>query len=452
MTASAAPQAPAITRPVAGKPLRSAAADVLTTAYAVLVGAAVALWWSDETGSYLSATSLGRLAGLLGTVGLLGLVVLIARVPWLEREVGQDVLLYWHRKLAPYTLLVMGAHMVLITIGYAATTRTNVANQLWQFITSYPDMLKATVGFVLFVGAGVLSWRRLRRFMKYETWWASHLFTYVAALLVFGHQFSNGNSFITNHAVALAWRALYIGTFGALVLWRFGIPLWRSLRHDLRVAEVQRLNADVVNVILSGRRLDTMRLQGGQFLQFRFLTRDQWWQAHPYSLSARPLPDALRITVQVVGDATHQLRRIKPGTRVWMEGPYGAFTLRRAATERLALIAGGIGITPVRSLLDDLPAGSQPVVLYRVRHAKDVVLAPELDKLVADRGGVVHYLVGSRDRQPLHEHRLQQLVPDLLSRELFICGPRSLVRDASQAARRLGLPAHAIHAERFDFE
>jgi len=452
MTGSVAPAVPSTRRPSASKPKRSGVADVLTAGYSLIAGGAVALWWADEAGSHLTATSLGRLAGLLGTLGLLGLVVLIARVPWLEREVGQDVLLYWHRKLAPYTLLLMSAHVLLITIGYAGTTRTNLADQLWRFVTGYPDMLKAITGFLLFIGAGVVSWRRLRRFLRYETWWASHLFTYAGALLVFGHQFSNGNSFIHNPAASLAWRVLYIGVFTALVGWRVALPLGRSLRHDLRVAEVRRVNADVVHVIMSGRSLDRLGLRGGQFLQFRFLTPSLWWQAHPYSTSARPMPDAMRITVRVVGDGTHQLRRLRPGTRIWLEGPYGAFTVRRARTHRLALIAGGIGITPIRSLLDDLPADSQPIVLYRTRRDKDVVMQAELDKLVADRGGVIHYLVGARDRQPIHEHRLLELVPDLLNRELFICGPRALVRDASTSARRLGLPRHAIHAERFDFE
>ncbi len=451
MTASLLPATP-VRSAAARRPLRSGAADVLITVAAVIVGATVALWWSDEIAGPTSAEALGRLAGLLGTLALLALVGVIARIPFLEREIGQDVLLYWHRKIAPYVLLLLGGHAVLITIGYAETTRSNPIGQAWKFLIGYPDMLKAMAGFGLFLAAGVVSWRRIRRLMNYETWWVSHLFTYIAAFLVFGHQFSNGNSFLAHPLASVAWKTLYLGVFSIVVWCRLVVPVARSIRGDVRIQRVERVNSDAVHVILAGRSLDRLNVQGGQFLQFRFLTKDLWWQAHPYSPSAKPVKDAMRITVQVAGDASRMLARLAPGTRVLIEGPYGAFTLRRATTNRLVMVAGGIGITPIRSLLEDLPAGSQPVVLYRVGNSKDLVLQRELDELVSQRSGVIHYLVGSRQQQPMTGQRLQHLVPDLAERDLFICGSRGLIREVTSAALQLGLPKYAIHAERFDFE
>ena len=84
------------------------------------------------------------------------------------------------------------------------------------------------------------------------------------------------------------------------------------------------------SVICSGRRLDRLAVSGGQFFKWRFLTKELWWHAHPYSLSALPQPPYLRVTIKGSGDQSRAIAALKPGTRVAIEGPYGAFTHHRA--------------------------------------------------------------------------------------------------------------------------
>ena len=107
------------------------------------------------------------------------------------------------------------------------------------------------------------------------------------------------------------------------------------------------------------------RHAGGQFLQWRFLRRGLWWQAHPYSLSAAPSGRHLRITVKDLGDHSRALARLRPGTRVAIEGPYGAFTAGARRGDRVLLIGAGVGITPIRALLQELPRGTDVVVVLR---------------------------------------------------------------------------------------
>ena len=113
---------------------------------------------------------------------------------------------------------------------------------------------------------------------------------------------------------------------------------------------------DIVSVYISGRDLHRIG-HAGQFFRWRFLHRDFVWQAHPFSLSASPHPDWLRLTVKVVGAHTSALRALPVGVGVWAQGPYGAFTALRRTRARALLIAGGSGIAPIRALLEELPPG-----------------------------------------------------------------------------------------------
>jgi predicted ferric reductase len=187
-----------------------------------------------------------------------------------------------------------------------------------------------------------------------------------------------------------------------------------------------------VSLEVGGVRLDRLRARAGQFFIWRFLSRRHWWEAHPFSLSAAPDGRRLRITVKDLGDHTRSLRDVEPGTRVVAEGPFGGF----GPTGRgVALIAGGIGITPVRALLEDMPG--DVVVVYRVAREEDLILRSELDELAH-----VHYVVGGA---PLSPERLLELVPDLAARDVFVCGPPAM----TEAVRATGVPRRQVYVERF---
>jgi ferredoxin-NADP reductase len=188
-------------------------------------------------------------------------------------------------------------------------------------------------------------------------------------------------------------------------------------------------------------------VSGGQFFEWRFLKRGLWWQAHPYTLSARPRPPYLRLTVKAVGDHSQALAQLTPGTRVAIEGPYGAFTTHARRRQKVALIAGGIGVTAARSLLEDLPKRTEPVVILRASSSGDVALEGEVRELVSKLKGKVHVVVGSRRDVPL-EH-LIQLVPDIRQRDVFLSGSEGFVSDMVELLRRSGVPARALHYEAY---
>ena len=396
-------------------------------------------------------TAAGRLAGFTGAYLILIMVVLVARLPWLETSVGQDRLISWHRRVAPWAFGLIAAHVVLITLGYAQAAQVGVLRQLWVFVTSYPDLLAAIAGFGLLVMAGVTSVRLARRRLRYETWWVVHLYLYLGLALAFAHQIVTGVPFVGHPLTRAVWIVVWACTAGMVIVFRVGQPIWRSVRHQLRVVEVRDEAPGVVSVICQGRRLDRLAVSGGQFFLWRFLTRDLWWQAHPYSLSALPQPPYLRVTIKGLGDQSRAVRRLRPGTRVAIEGPYGAFTRHARIYDRVVLIGAGVGMTPLRALLEDLPARTDVVVIVRASTARDLIHRDEVAALVGRRGGRLHEITGSRRRVRFDAHVLRRLVPDLAARDVYVCGPDRFSADVISAASRLGVAEEQIHREAFGF-
>ena len=412
------------------------------------------LWWSSTSslhglGDYL--TGAGQILGLMAGYGVVVLVALMARLPPLERGIGSNRLARWHAMGGRYVVTIIVAHALLITWGYSVTAHEGLISEAGTLLTSYPDVLMATVAGLMFVGIGVVSARAARRRMAYETWYYLHFYTYLAIALAFSHQFADGGSFASDLKARIAWSALYL-IVAALVVWyRLISPLRNAAHHQFRVVGVRRESADVVSIYIGGRYLDELQAQPGQFFRWRFLSRSLWWSSHPYSLSALPRPDVMRITVKDHGDHSRALGGLQLGTRVMAEGPYGAFTPERTG-RRVLLLAGGVGITPLRAMFAMLPG---PVTLiYRASGPEDVVFADELDAIAHDRGATVQYLLGSRDRlgwDPLTAGQLNHMVPGLHRHDVYVCGPAGMTSSAIAALRAAGVPRRRIHHESFEF-
>jgi predicted ferric reductase len=437
-------------------PRRPLVVNALAGAAGIGLGVTIALAVTAESAGSLRgpggiAIALGRLSGLLAAYAMVVVVLLVARMPPLERAIGQDRLVAWHRRLGPWPLYLLLVHAVLITVGYARQAHDGVLHQFGQLLLTYPGILAATAGAILLFAAGVTSYRLARRRLAYETWWSVHLYTYLALFLSFSHQVDTGASFV-GHPVARAWwTALWLGTLAVVLAARIGLPVWRSLRHRVRVVGATSEAPGVVSILLRGRRLDRLPVAGGQFFHWRFLRRGLWWQAHPYSLSAAPSGDLLRITVKDLGDHSGALAHLAPATPVAIEGPYGTFTADTAERDATLLIGAGVGVAPILALLHELPAENDVTVLLRASRHHELVLREEVADEVRRRGGRAVELVGPRDRVRLDAGTLRQLVPDVRRRDVYVCGPDALARGVAHELRRVGVPKRRIHFESFTF-
>jgi predicted ferric reductase len=398
-------------------------------------------------------TSIGRMTGLFGTYALLLQLLLLARLPILERVIGFDRRTVLHRVNGKLCVYLIAAHIGFITTGYAATDHMSVWAEFTAFLGLYPDMIQATIGSALIIAVAVTSIVIVRRRMRYEAWYFVHLMAYAGVYLVWVHQTRSGLDFITNPMATAYWTAIYVGTLQLVFLFRVMQPLVRAVWHDLRVVEVIEEGAGVVSIVVSGRRLDWLDAAPGQFFLWRFLDRGRWHESHPFSLSAAPNGDSLRITVKALGDFSSRLRSVRLGTRVVAEGPFGSFTDEARRKERALLIAGGVGITPIRAMLEQMTGDI--TLIYRAVSEADVIFKDEIDALAQQRGIRVHYVLGGH-RQPgagylLSAPHLRELVPDIAHHEAFLCGPPAMMRIVERNVARAGVPTSDIHTDKFAY-
>lgn len=444
---------------------RARAADVLVAVCWSSVAAAVSLYLAygglaevTDVGSALTAA--GVITGLVGTDLILIMLVLAARLPLIDRLVGQDTAMAFHRQLGKPALYLILAHGVLLTIGYALADGSTVVAETVSLFQS-PDMPLAYLGVGLLVAVVVTSLVAVRRRFSYEAWHLVHLLSYAAVLVALPHQLSAGGVLAEGTVQRVYWIALYVLAFGSIAVFRFGLPALRSLRHGVRVAAIEPVAPGVVSLHLVGRDLDRLQTVGGQYAIWRFWSGKTWWHAHPLSFSAVPTSTTARITVRSLGAGSDSLSRLRPGTRVSLEGPYGIFTDAHRTSPKLALVAAGIGITPVRSLLEhsELRPG-EATVLLRGTDSTQTYLWDEVGVLSAARGATLYSMVGPRppglatwmSAEALGRGvTITSVFPELLDSDLYVCGPQVwtdlVVRDAKAA----GLPDRQIHVERFDW-
>jgi predicted ferric reductase len=425
----------------------------------------VTYWWvadggvRDLEGWADGLTSLGRLSGLVASVLLLAQVALMARVPVLERAFGQDRLARTHRLVGFTSFDLMLVHVVLVTWGYAAGDLGRLPGTAWDLTVDYPGMLLAVAGTACLVLVAVTSVRAARRRLRYESWHLLHLYAYVGVGIALPHQLWNGAQFMSSPARTVFWWTAWGSVATAVLLWRVGLPIARNLRHRLRVAAVVPEAPGVVSVYLTGRRLDRMPVEAGQFLLWRFLGRPGWTRAHPYSLSAAPDGRNLRITVESVGDGSAALASLGPGTRVLAEGPYGRLTARARSQRKVALIGAGVGMAPIRALAGGLDYAPGEAVLVH-RYGDDRLFGRELDVIAHDRGLRVLSLPGHR-RAPgswigggvagaaSDLGALQFWIPDVAERDVYLCGPPAWSDLVRADLLRAGVSPERIHLETF---
>ncbi|GAB3876278.1 ferredoxin reductase family protein [Terrabacter terrigena] len=428
----------------------------------------VALWVAGggltAFGSVGEALSdVGRLSGLLASVLMLLQVLLMARIPLVEQAWGQDELARVHRLVGFTSFNLMVAHIVLTTVGYSAGTDLGVVGTFVDEVLHSPGMVLALAGTIALVMVVVTSVKRARARLRYESWHLLHLYAYLGAGLALPHQLWTGEDFTSSPVATVFWWGLYAVALVSVLAFRVVLPVVRSRRHRLVVSEVVAESPTVTSVVMTGRHLDRLPVRAGQFFQWRFLDGPGWSRANPFSLSAAPDGRSLRITAERVGASTERLATLRPGTQVLVEGPYGRLHTGVRTSSKTVLVGAGIGITPLRAILEDLPASPDGVVvLYRVGRQSDIVLGDELFDLARAKGGRVVAVVGHRRRDraswlPVDAGRLGdaeallRIVPDIAERDVYVCGNPTWMDAVIAAAHEAGVPREAVHHERFSY-
>src|ERR1700730_3259017 len=260
--------------------------------------------------------AIGKFLGLHTALIMILQLVLVARLPWLDRRIGMDRLTSWHRWTGFTLFWTVLLHPTFILLGYAKFDSLPVLSEITNLAGMLPTLLGMCAAAIIVIAAG-LSVRFARRRLRYETWHAVHICLYVAVILALIHQLYEGSTFKASALTAAYWWAMWMFAVVAVVIGRVVMPLRRNARHQLRVAAVVPESDNVMSVYVTGRDLDRLPARAGQFFIWRFLSRGRWWQANPFSLSAAPDGQSLRLTAKAVGSTSAGLRDLPVGTRVF---------------------------------------------------------------------------------------------------------------------------------------
>ncbi|MGB8021975.1 MAG: ferredoxin reductase family protein [Candidatus Nanopelagicales bacterium] len=426
----------------------AAAVSTITLGLWALTGGASQLL----EGGLSTLLAVGRLSGLVAALAAVLGLILTARPRWLERAAGLDRLIGWHRITGMTAAFGVGLHVVVSLVA-AGGGPSGSWTALADLVSGTPWFTAALVAAGLFVLISVASWQRVRRTMAYETWHMIHLAGYLAVALGFPHQLFSGSTFTASDVARWWWIALYVATLAIVLHGRLGGIAAAVLRPRTIIARIIPEGPGVASLVITGPGVDHLNAKPGQFVSLRVLTPDLWWQAHPYSLSAAPQPGALRLTVKALGDASTRTIALKPGVRVLLEGPYGTLSVRRAQGRPVLLIGAGVGLAPMRALLEASTPEQRPIVLARAHSPEDLPLASELDGLARARGGKLIPVTGARTQfpqgNPFTAAALRANIGDLEERDVFVCGPEALQGRVLGELRRAGVPRNRIHSERF---
>lgn len=398
--------------------------------------------------------ALGRITGLLGEYFLLVQLVLVGRVRWAEHLFGFDKLNKFHRLIGYSILSLLLTHPLLLTMGYAQASNVPFLSQFADFLAHKDNVLIAFIALLIFIFVVFLSISIVRKKLRYETWYFSHLLTYVAIGLAFSHQLGTGD--LRSGWTLNYWYILNFSVFGFVLLYRFARPAYLFFRHRFFIGDIVQETPDTYSIYIFGKHMDRFMFEAGQYANITILARGMWY-THPFSFSSAYNGKFIRFTIKSLGDYTSKIKDIKKGTPVIIDGPLGLFVEKKSARDKYLFIGGGIGITPLRSMIESLSSKNKDMVLIcGNKTEKDIAFKKEFENICNGCPSIsIHNILGTPtpgyESGFIDKEKIVRLVPDFYDREVFLCGPPPMMKATADNLKDLGFPPEHIHYEKFSF-
>jgi len=424
-------------------------------AYAGLVSLPVAVAWLTDSIERPRAvvTDISVAFGLIGLALLLIQFALVSRLRPVSRPFGADVLMQWHRSMGIAALAFVVAHPLLLP---------GSTWQMWNPTAGPPSIRTGALALWATVLIVLTSLARKRFHLRYEAWQILHLatscFITVAAIW---HVLAIGR-YSSAPAIRIVLSA-YAGLFATLLLrYRVLRPLALTKRPWLVAANTD-IGGSVRLLRVRPAGHHGLRFEAGQFAWLMTGALPMLSAQHPFSIAssaeATAGPD-LEFAIKALGDWTGgTVPSLAPGRRIWVDGPYGGFTPDPSSSRSLVLIAGGIGIAPVRSILLTMRDRGDRTPVHLLYAASDwtrVVFRDDIAQLADELDLQVSYVFEKPDADWTGERgfitgdTLRRCLPaDPMQYEYFVCGPLPMVDALERTLTSFGVPSDRIHTERF---
>jgi predicted ferric reductase len=367
---------------------------------------------------------------------------------------GFDRLNQAHRLIGYSILSLLVAHPILLIVGNSISNNVSMYSQLGDYLANKSNILLAFFALGIFIYIVFLSIIIVKKKLRYETWYITHLLTYLAIGLALAHQFGTGD--LRDGQPLYYWYVLNYAVFGFVLIYRFLRPLALFFRHRFVIQNVVKESDNVCSIYVVGRNMHKFEFKSGQYANINILARGMRY-SHPFSFSDAYNGRYARFSIKNCGDFTSKISQIQPGTKLVIDGPLGMFVDEIAERDKFLLIAGGIGITPLLAMLKSLAWKHKDVaLLYGARTDKDLVFKREIEDVVRQYENIsVHYILSEETAEYeygyIDSDKITRLVPDYQSREIFLCGPPLMMESVNNNLKSIGFSQEYIHYEKFSF-
>lgn len=419
-----------------------------------LIGLPLLFWTLAEplgdrfSTTYLTLSSLGRIAGIAAMVLFCFNVILTVRLKWVEDIFGGlNKMYYVHHLIGGVSLIVILAHPLLLALRAMTVSRRDAALQLLPFAND----LMTTVGILslwLFIALMIVT---LYIKLPYKTWLLTHKFLGVVLIGVAVHVLLGSNDI--RASLPLKYYSItLLGTAVIAFVARTILPNITARRYNYQLASATPLAQNIVELTLRPRG-KTLKPQAGQFVFMAFGGGGFTHEWHPFTI-ARYLPDgSFTVIVKALGEYTSALIQVAPnlvGYDVGVEGTYGRFTFESFIRKRQVWIGGGIGITPFLSMAQQIPSGYQVDLYYCTHSESEIVEWNALVESVNQSDGRLRLIpyVSERIGQITAKH-ITQLSGDVTQADILICGPGPMMHALCDQFVGIGLKRNQLHTEEF---
>lgn len=383
--------------------------------------------------------------------------VLTARFKFLKAPYGADIVYHFHRQISLVALVLILAHPLLLFIFSPDTLALlNVFSAPWRARAGVTAVL------LLLVVIGASVWRNKLK-IEYNRWriWHGVLATVMIAMAIIHVVLAR--HYLNTPLKQFLWTAYGVFWVGLLAYIRVLKPI-QLLRHPYAVESVSPERGNAWSLTVRPVDHSGIKFMPGQFAWITVMASPFSEAEHPFSFSSSAeQPDSLTFTIKELGDFTRQIKTLQPGQKVYVDGPFGHFSIdRHSHAEALVFIAGGVGITPMMSMLRTLAqrGDKRPLTLiYANRDWESATFREEIEQLQdALSLQVVHVL----EKPPegwkgetgfITQAILERYMPKAHRQntiEAFICGPQPMMNAVERALANLGIPFGDYHSEQFN--
>jgi len=381
-----------------------------------------------------------------------------ARIKPLNRPFGTDLVYHYHRQIGIAAFLMVFAHPILLFILDSRYLRLlNLFSAPWRARFGVTSV-------VLLIGVVLTAEYRQNIKIPYSFWklWHGIMATLMIAAAV-AHIFLVGN-YVNLPWKQVLWISYSVLLVGMLTYTRIIYP-YRLINRSFLIKATQKEAGDVFTLTMVPDGHDGFRFKPGQFAWLTAWRTPFSDTEHPFSIaSSAEKTDSIQMSIKNLGPFTERIQSLKTGERVYVDGPYGSFNLDRYPdVQRLILIPGGIGVTPIMSMLRTMAdrGDARPITLfYCNREWETVTFKEEIKTLESKLDLKTVYTIEKPPAQWdgesgfLNRDILKKYLPeDWIAKDsgVFLCGPTPMMNAVERELKAIGYTHHEIHSERYSF-